>query len=573
MGDLRVDAIWDIECADWDKFAVGAMWTRDRGVEVYRSEDDLAGALLSLPPKSVTWAHAGGRYDVLWLLDWCRRNGTIPAAQIRLSGSSIASLAIKSGPVLRDSCRLIPMSLKQACTMFDGTRKETLELPCVCGRACGGYCSIRVDMRGNERARVEEYMVADVEALRDTMFGLVDYASTHGLELAGTIASTGWGTAKALCGLDDADWDFRAYKLARAGYYGGRVEVARLVAEHVFRFDRAGAYPAALTLPVPCGAMRILDARTARLAWARQRPGIYHAVIDVKPQHAPPLPVRHGARLVYPTGRLHGAWTRDEIQHALDCGAELVALNGGVAWADEQPLLKPYVEHVFKLRRAAASKALKTWLKFAANSPTGAFAQDPEQDVVVLGDKADDPAYEQVGRYDWIWRRTAFRISSRAHVHWAATLTARARVELHEQIRHAGDDWCYSDTDSVIATRALTRNVGTQLGEWQLEGEARDFRAIAPKVYTYIDDDGERYARAKGIPDAVKEWDRINDGTIIKLDRGVKSLLQAAKGEALFARNDGQRTVKPRDGWVGARVRVGDRTRAPTVAELQGLPS
>jgi DNA polymerase type B, organellar and viral len=570
--ELRVDAVWDIETANWDQFAVGAMWTPQEGTRVYRSEDQLAEALLALPPKSVAWAHAGGRFDVLWLLDWCRRRGTIPPAQIRMSGSSIASLAIKRGPVLRDSCRLIPMSLKQACTMFDGVRKEALELICVCGRACGGYCSIRLNMVGPERRRVEDYLVADIESLRDTMLGLVDYASSHALDLAGTVASTAWSTAKGRCGLDDADWDFRAYKLARAGYYGGRVEVARLVADLVERFDRASAYPAALTLPVPCGAMRILDARTARLAWARQRPGIYHGVVRVADQLAPPLPVRHGARLVYPSGLLHGAWTRDELQHALDGGAELVTLNAGVAWADEQPILKPHVDHCFALRKAAMSKALKTWLKFVANALTGAFAQDPEQDVVVLGDKADDPAYEQVGRYDWIWRRTAFRISARAHVHWAATLTARARVELHQQIEHAGKDWCYSDTDSVIATRMLKRNTGDQLGQWQHEGSARDFRAIAPKVYTYTDDDGERFARAKGIPDAVREWDRIASGDVIKLDRGVKSLLVAARGDAIFARNDGQRTVKPRDGWVGARVRVGDRTRAPTVAELEQLP-
>lgn len=569
---LRVDAVWDIECAEWDKFAVGALWTRDSGTEVFRGEDELANALLSLPKNAVAWAHAGGRYDVLWLLDWCRRHGDIPAAQIRLSGSSIASLAIKDGPVLRDSCRLIPMSLKQACTMFDGTRKESLDLPCICGRACGGYCSIRLDMRGAARKRVEDYLVADVDALRDTMISLIEYAGTYQLKLGGTVASTAWATAKERCGLDDAEWDFRAYKLARAGYNGGRTEVGQLFAPRVSRWDRASAYPAALTLPVPCGWMRVLDERTAGLAWGRDKPGIYHATVDVPDQLAPPLPIRRGARLVYPYGRIHGAWARDELRHAIDCGAKVVAFEGGVAWADEKPILKPHVEHCFALRKAAESKSLKTWLKFVANSLTGAFAQDPEQDVVVLGDKADDPQYEQVGRYDWIWRRTAFRISSRAHVHWAATLTARARVELHEQINHAGDDWCYSDTDSVISTRPLTRNVGSELGQWQHEGDATDFRAIAPKVYTYVDTNGERFARAKGIPDAVREWDRIAAGDVVPLDRGVKSLLVAARGDGLFARNDGQRTIKPRDGWVGARIRDGQRTRAPSVAELEGLP-
>jgi len=562
---LPVDAVWDIECAEWDRFAVGAIWTRDSGTQVCRNERDLADSILSLPMGSVVWAHAGGRYDVLWLLDWCRRNGDIPAAQIRLSGSSIASLAIKRGPTLRDSCRLIPMSLKQACTMFDGTRKEVLDLPCICGRECGGYCSIRLDMKGKNRRRVEDYLVADVEALRDTLVNLGQYAEQSNLLLGGTVASTAWATAKERCDLDDADWDLHAYNLARAGYYGGRTEVAQLSADHVYRWDRASAYPAALKKLVPCGVLRILDPRSARAAYRKGKPGIYHATITVPDQLAPPLPMRHGARLTYPVGVINGAWSRDEILHAEECGAKIVALVGGVIWSDEKPLLRPHVEHCFALRKAATSKSLKTWLKFVANSLTGAFAQDPEQDVVALGDYADNPAYEQVGRYDWIWRKRIFHVSGRAHVHWAATLTADARVELHRQIDHAGESWCYSDTDSVISTRKLTRNIGTNLGEWQLEGEAHDYRAIAPKVYTYVDDQGERFARAKGIPDAVREWDRIASGKTVALDRGVKSLL--------VDRTDSQRTIKPREGWVGGRVRVGERTRAPTIAELSELPS
>lgn len=583
--DFRVDAVWDIETADWDTFVCGALWTPENGVEVFRDEDGLADALLSLPPKSCAWAHAGGRFDVLWLLDWCRRRGTIPQASIRMSGSSIASLAIKRGPVLRDSCRLIPMGLKAACTMFKGgAHKVALELPCRCGKDCGGYCSIRVKMAAHLRRRVEEYMVQDVEALRDTMVALGRYADEHGITLAGTVASSAWATAKELCHLEDADWELYAYKMARAGYYGGRVEVARLKAAHVHRYDRASAYPAALREAIPCGKMTICDAKQARRAWARQRPGIYHATVDVPDQLAPPLPMHYGPRLVYPSGRVSGAWARDEILRAEEMGAKVVAVTDAVVWAHEKPLVRAFVEHCFGLRANAASKSLKTWLKFVSNSFTGATAQDPKQDVVVLGDYADDPAYEQVGRYNWIWKRSTFRISSRAHVHWAATLTARARIELHRQIEHAGRDWCYSDTDSVIVTRELSRNLGHKLGQWQLEGTAHDFEALAPKVYTYTDDeDDKRFARAKGIPGLVNPktgeareevWQQIKNGETIIIDTGVKSLLVAARGDSIFARNDSQRTVIPREGWVGARIRVGaDMTRAPTVAELEQLPA
>jgi DNA polymerase type B, organellar and viral len=571
---VRVDAVWDIETEDWDTFVVGSLWTEDCGVEIYRNEDDFAEALLSLPQGYNAWAHAGGRFDVLWLLDWCKRNGRIPAAQIRLSGSSIASLAIRKGPVFRDSNRLMPMSLAQASTMFEGERKEKLELPCRCGRDCGGYCSITRGMTGKERERVEAYLVKDIESLRDTLVNLNEYCASHSLVMSGTVASTAWNTAKVSCGIWDTSWDSRAYRFARLGYYGGRTEVGRTVAERVYRYDRVSAYPAALSLDVPTGEMRLVyDRRIAKRVWSLQRQGFYRVSIDVPEQIAPPLPIRLDNRLAYPWGKISGVWSRDEILRAEETGAKILAIEAAIVWEKEEPLLKPHIEHCFSLREKAETKSLKTWLKFIANSLTGAFAQDPEQDVVALGEEyADRQGYEPVGNYDWIWRRKVFRISERAHVQWAGVLTARARIELNRQITHAGDSWCYSDTDSVISTKPLTRNIGDSLGAWKFEGEATQFEAIAPKVYTYMDESAARYARAKGIPDAVREWDRINAGEEIALNRGVKSLLVAARGDKLFQKNDGHRRVSRREQWCGARVRVGERTRAPHVKELPNLP-
>jgi hypothetical protein len=329
--------------------------------------------------------------------------------------------------------------------------------------------------------------------------------------------------------------------------------------------------------------MRLLtNERVARLAWKRDRPGFYRATVEMPEQLAPPLPIRLDTRLAYPWGRFSGTWSRDELHRAEETGAKILNIHSGIAWADEQPILKPHVEHCFGLREQAKTKSLKTWLKFIANSLTGAFAQDPEQDMVALGEEyADRNGYEPVGNYDWIWRRKVFRISERAHVQWAGVLTARARVELNRQIAHAGDSWCYSDTDSVISTKDLTRNVGDELGQWKFEGTATDFAAIAPKVYTYQEGikgpDGAigpvpRYARAKGIPDAVREWDRINLGSEIQLNRGVKSLLVAARGDSLFKRNDGKRRVLKKDDWCGARIRDGVRTRAPHMKDLANLP-
>lgn len=580
---IAVDAVWDIETANWDQFVCGAIWTPSDGVTVYNDEDGLANHLLSLPPGATAWAHAGGKFDVLWLLDWCRRNGNIPKAQIRLSGSSIASLSIAKGPVLRDSARLMPMSLREACTMFPGCeQKQRLSFPCSCGNDCGGYCAIKSDMPREQYQELRDYLVSDIHSLRDTLMCLSQYAEENELLLAGTVASTAWRTAKERCKLDDADWDLEAYNQARSGYYGGLCAVRKVRAPCVHKFDRRSAYPAELSKSVPCGAMKVLDHRTAPLAWNRDKPGIYQVSVDVPDSMNPPLPLRTADRIVYPWGKFEGCWPSNELQYAVDRGVKILSWQSGIAWADEEPRLKPHVDHCFALREKAESKALKTWLKFIANSLTGAFAQNPEQDVVAIGDYADDPRWEPVGKYDWIWRRVTFRVSQRAHVHWAATLTGGARVELNRQIDHAGDDWVYSDTDSCNATRELTRNIGMKLGEWAAEGVVSNWYAPAPKVYSHEEDD-KFVARAKGIPGDKSDskgvrgiskalWQTIISGKQVVLDRGVDSLLVAARGESLFRRRDGRRSVQPKEGWVGARIRRGDVTFAPNVRELAQLP-
>lgn len=579
---IDVGAVWDIEAEGWDTYVVGAIWdARDNRVHVYDDEDGLAEHLLDLPGKTTAWAHAGGRYDVLWLLDWCRRKARVPKATIRLSGSSVASLAIGGGPILRDSARLIPMALATACKMFVGCAlKQRLELPCNCGEDCGGYCSIRVRMPELQRRALREYLEADVESLRDTLVKLLEYASSHQIILSGTVAGTSWRTAQARCGLVDAEWDLEEYRRARAGYYGGLCAVGITEAERIERYDRTQAYPAALIKPIPTGERALLDRRTAPMAWARNRPGVYYASVDVPEMHAPPLPVRFRERITYPWGKIAGSWSRDELQHAEQLGCKIRRLHGGIAWAREETLLEPHVRHCFELREAAKqddNTALAEWIKFVSNSITGGFAQDPEHDIVVLGDYADDPAYTPVGKYDWIWRRGVFSIPSRGHVHWAATLTADARVELHSQIVHAGDDWVYSDTDSCHSLRPLTRRVGRGLGEWAHEGEGRRWECLAPKVYKFIGATKKnlrphRIAKAKGIPRAERAWPKIMAGSRVTLDRGVDSLLVASKTDSLFRRRAGFRTVTPQEGWCGARIRDGVRTRAPHLDELEELP-
>ncbi len=591
-----VDAVWDIETTQWDQFLCGALWTKDLGTRVFRTPRDLANAILSLPVGAQAWAHSGGKFDVLWLIDYLAEEGDLPDAVVTMSGSSATSVKFKDGPWMRDSARLLPMSLAKAAKIAGPDRAK--------GDPGIAFEDMHQNMAPEILARIEEYMVGDVTLLRDILYAVLDYAESHNIELRGTIGGTAWSTASKWCGLEDADWDAETYRMVRDAYYGGRCEVAMTLSDYIYRYDRKSAYPASLMLPVPVGEPRLCDPRAARKAFEGGKPGSYNAVVMVPESLRPPLPIRHRDRLAYPYGRVEGSWPHVELQHAVNLGCKIERFYSAVVWDQEEARLQPYAKSCFDLRDnlpVEQKDALGVWLKFLANSLTGKLGQSPEWQIVTLGDFADDSRYEQVGSSPWVWSRDVWRIPQCAMVHWAMTLTGRARVELHSQIEHAGDAWVYSDTDSCFSTRQLTRNIGEDLGDWAYEWSkkskiAKDMRkpngaeweARAPKVYTYVDMSMyERIAHAKGVPGAKDGdtidygvWKSYTSGEIIRSDRGVKSLKVAARGGensqgregALFARRSLTRQFHESEEWCGARLRTGNaRTRAPNVTDLARL--
>lgn len=606
--DWRIDAIWDIECSQWDQFYCGCLWTKDDGIEVYTDPEDLADALMSLPKGYQTWGHYAGKYDNLWLFDHVtNRKQKPPPAVITMSGSSASSVKFKDRLHLRDSGRLIPMSLAKAARIAGpGRRKGDPGLPCVCGDDCGGYCSIGPKMSKRDHRKVIDYQVDDVELLRDVMLGIESYALNHEIELRGTVGGTAWSTAKEWCDLPDAEWSREMYYRVRDAYYGGRCEIGITQAREIWRYDRKSAYPAALKRLLPTGDMIDCDSPTAASkAWRKGRPGIYQVQVDIPESHTPPLPYRYKGRLTYPYGVIMGSWTHVELRHAEAQGAKILQFIDAVVWEAEEAIMEPFTEKCFELRdeiphdkgctkikcsQDCNKGSLGTWLKFVANSGIGKLGQSPDHETIVLGDYADDDRYSMVGSSPWVWARDLWRIPSCGHVEWAAVGISYARVEFNLQQIHAGSDWAMGDTDSCFATRKLTRNLGNDLGDWAFEGhaapppnkkdhipgfEGMGWVGIAPKVYAYYDwDKKEWISHAKGVPSSgdIDRWTRYTSGEQVEDARGVHGLKTAAKQDRLFKRRKLTRSMRPATEWCGARLRDGNVTLPPHVSDLVRLP-
>ncbi len=612
---ICVGGVFDIETENWDKFVVGGVLLRTLedswSTEIYwhDREEDFVDRLLSI--KGTLWAHNGGRYDALWLADKIIRRGI--RCEINLAGQRIVRL--KCGDLeIRDSFALVPIALKLASEM-GGNRKQDTQLPCVCEKACGGYCSIRRDMPASFRERIISYLRGDLSSLRDTLVSLKEFAACNDIDLCGTIGASAYKTVARRLGIKPAKWKENEYVFIREAYYGGRTQVFNPCSESGYRIDTNSAYIAALSkLALPVGKPRKNETHNqSKKDFDKGKTGVFQCTVHVPYQHIPPLPFRTDKRIAYPWGNITGSWTSLELRYAVsNHGVKILRFGRSIIWDETDYVFTDFEAELWKIRADAGTKtAFGQWIKWLANSQTGKFAQHPLVDIVEINTQKPSkerfcPAdwkckgrhyeghpccehhcsrrcgvWESIDRDGFIWTTKKWRIADCVHIHWAAFLTAYQRVYLHRQLIDDGINGLsavYCDTDSVYSERERTKDIGQNLGQWKFEGRYKAFRAIAPKTYTYLDyETGEVEAKAKGIPDAVANWINMQDpnkGAVI--DRGVKSFKSAIqdKRDGIFLRQSIVRKVLTKGQWYGDR-RLNPETgltEPVTVGELKDIP-
>lgn len=606
--EIEVSGVFDIETESWDQFVVGGVCWNQHGewntsVFWHDRESDFVDRLLQI--RGTLWAHSGGRYDALWLLDHLIKRGE--HVEINLAGQRIVRLKTRDLEI-RDSFALIPFALKLAATMGGGEKLST-GLRCTCERDCGGYCAIKRSMDPASRRELETYLRGDLACTRDMLLALIQFAREHDLDLMGTIGSSAYRTAARRLNLPRADWNARDYMFARSAYFGGRTQVFRPRSAHGYRCDVNSAYIAALSkLEVPIGKpFRALSPHETTRYYDRGLEGILEASVFVPPCHIPPLPVRIPSRIAYPVGKFVGTWTALELRAAVERGARILSVGKSLWWRERAPLFRDFTHELWDIRASVGPRtAFGQWIKWKANSFTGKTAQHPIVDTVEINPDLSDelkfcPAdfdchdrrlesdispccahrcnglcgvWKAIDRNNKVWTKKEWRIADCAHVQWAAYLTAYERIYLLDQLCDDGQDgWSavYCDTDSCYSEIKRTYQIGLELGWWKDEGEYWDFLAVAPKTYRYRSEEGEE-AKAKGIPNAIENWYRLREG--VPIDRGVLSFKAAARaGGGLFVRQHMERHVKGSPRWYGDRIleEGAEATRAPTMVDLHEL--
>lgn len=480
----------------------------------------------------VWWAHNGGEYDYLYLIDPIRNaigQGEIAEASPVTRDTTTIGWRVTTGrnrTDLRDAYALLPSGLKALAASF------APDLPKLDIGLADGVTFDPEDPA--HRAYAERDTIALLAVL--TRFRAILAEQFGGALPSWSVASTAlraWSLTlrpgERYRPLGDA-----FVPLVRAGYRGGIVHVGSIEwITDAITLDFNSMYPTAMREGgVPCGVpwrVRSLD---------RRRPGFYDVTVTVARETPFTfLGYRQGEHHSWPTGTFRTVLTSHEIEAGERRGARF-EVHGGIVWPR---LLHPFTRYVDRIEDLRAQGgAASTVGKFMGNGLYGKFGSRPVRDEWVLsadrpGPDWTPPPYDatdadEIEAHRWLWVRTDQPLAAPYLLpHWAAWITASARLRLLDLAERVGSV-AYADTDSVTAPASAVQaaidsgsvQIGSAFGQVKVERRWSRFRALGPKVAQGVDaDTGRAVFKAKGIPhDQVAaafdpgrpaiEWDSAN---------------------------------------------------------------
>jgi hypothetical protein len=449
------------------------------------------------------YAHNAGRFDFLFLLPWLMQIGVdlgfrfsiIPvASSIQVldvwRGKEAADGTMKRHHVWRflDSYRLIPTSLDKAAKSFGMKGKVSHDL----------------HMVETDPSWVT-YNGQDCSELYGVLEKFHNYIENV---LLGEVGVTAPATAMKIFRRNylkrPLPRSVGTHDFVRLGYFGGRTEPFDREGENLRYYDINSSYPAAMREVMPAGESTVWEGPPPE-RFKEQRLGFVEADVFVPDMHIPVLPVRaESGKLIFPTGNIRGVWEWDELQLAMEEGAQVVRW-GKSAWFEPLPIFRDFVVDLYKYRdksRPDYDPGLAEVVKVMLNASYGKFGMKTLRKKLYLFDDPNMPAHARplTSTPDSLIY-VAEEETDACYImpQIAARVTALGRIRLYRYMKQAccKDCWpmrcscgrneivCYTDTDSILTptTMATGPALGDLKDELVEESGRLKGRFFGPKVY------------------------------------------------------------------------------------------
>jgi DNA polymerase elongation subunit (family B) len=447
-------------------------------------------------PSPVIWYGHFAQYDWRYLLDYVIEHALDVEIGMR-TDNDIYEIRIKREDgqtcIMRDSFALWNSSLEKLAESF------CPEIP---------KLKIEIDKFDPTDPAHIAYAKRDVEILMTGLPRLDQKINAHfGVHINATAASTALKAWQRT--LDDAEiYDASEYGerelFVREAYYGGLVFLTDTAPHYdCLTFDINSSYPYVMCeYGVPYG--REMESRD----YCESIPGIYRVRVKAPDDLIVPiLPARNeaGAMRWY-RGTFDTVVTNRELIFAANHGYEILEVFEGICWEEMVFPFNALVEKCKTLRKQYRGQPEEMLAKLMQNSLYGKFGSRRERRKMFAAHSADDEDLDGAVPYDdagaWYVKKE-IDLNGRTLPAWAVFITAHARLRLLQAVYSVGvENVIYGDTDSITIKRGHggALDVGGEYGQFKLEKEWAEFRAIAPKVYAGILRDGTRKGAAKGLP-------------------------------------------------------------------------
>lgn len=476
----------DMERRSWNNRRITpflAMFFNGKDMKFYDGDDCIRDFLLDYLRFSnrttVTFAHNGGKFDFLALYETLIRDPYLSQRfhpKPFLAHGRIIALTIKDSDKhawhFRDSYSLLQGSLQSLCDAFRPLHRKL-------SRPKTSYSQDHTAWRA--------YGENDCRSLYEILQLFNSIIADVGGSVGYTIASTAMLTFRKKF-LDREIPNYFPYNnLFRNAYYGGRVEIIRMLAQEkgspYYYYDVNSEYPDVMANhPYPVSmplSVRYKDAEECS-----GKCGIMEASVIAPPDlDIPLLPYRHpdSKKLLFPLGKWYGWYEYSLIEEALRHGYE-VRPHRCYEFQSEY-IFREYVKRFYDLKCHSEGAERQT-MKLLLNALYGKFGEHQEREELITNPDTDITGsypYDDIFGYSI---RKLIRFSAYHLPAIAARVTSLAQLKLYsyiEQIQRQGGNIYYMDTDSIVTDIRI--QTSSELGSLKLEHEIRSAVFLAPKTY------------------------------------------------------------------------------------------
>jgi DNA polymerase elongation subunit (family B) len=463
---------------------------------------------ISQYPEPCVWYCHNAQYDWRYLMDYCIEKKLDVSIGMR-TDHDVYEISFKNAQgrkvIMRDSFALFNSSLKKLAASF-------------CPELPKGDLDFDKETFDPKNEQHKAYAIRDVQILLVGLPRLASLLHKHfSVNPNSTFASTalkGWQKS-----LPD-DSIFNASKYAtdddkarelyiRQAYYGGLVFLTDTKTHtNCVTYDINSSYPyAMMTYGVPYG--RVAETRD----FISDKLAIYKCRIKTPDNLVVPIiPARdsRGAMRWY-RGEFDTVCTNRELVFAANHGYEILKIYDGLVWEETVYPFSDFIKKCMDIRREYhippdQGMAPEEYLaKFMQNSLYGKFGTRRERFRLMARHNMSDDELIGTEQWDeqgkWYVKKNDVDDGMRCMPEWATFITAHARLRLLETVYSVGvENVLYGDTDSITMKSGPWESridAGIEYGQFKKEKEWKEFRAIAPKVYSGILNTGDEIAPAK----------------------------------------------------------------------------